>query len=172
MNSYILKTPKPKGNYGPIFHGPYNIEDYYLLPYEFVKLYQQYQGFVTLELDETNSKIINVIPNEKAYNPYSEIVKQLDQISQSEQMIIQLKQELSDSDYKIIKIMESKLLNLEIPYDYEELINFRNQKRAEINQLEEQVLQRDFYEQKLAELNTMYPSETKSKEKEIRKNNN
>ena len=87
-------------------------------------------------------------------------------------MIIQLKQELSDSDYKIIKIMESKLLNSEIPYDYEELINFRNQKRAEINQLEEQVLQRDFYEQKLAELNTMYPSETKSKEKEIRKNNN
>jgi hypothetical protein len=65
--------------------------------------------------------------------------------------------------------MEAKLLNSEIPYDYEELINFRNQKRAEINQLEEQILQRDFYEQKLAELNTMYPSEIKSKEKEIRK---
>lgn len=47
-----------------------------------------------------------------------------------------LKQELTDGDYKIIKCMEAQLMGQTIPYDYTQIINARNAKRSQINALE------------------------------------
>ena len=46
------------------------------------------------------------------------------------------KQELSDSDYKIVKCYEASLLNKPLPYNVEELHQTRQQMRNEINELE------------------------------------
>lgn len=49
-----------------------------------------------------------------------------------------LKTQLSASDYKIIKCMESYLAGEALPYDITELHAERDSKRAEINKLEEE----------------------------------
>lgn len=49
------------------------------------------------------------------------------------------KQDLCDSDYKIVKCYEASLLNIPLPYDVEELHQSRQQIRNEINELELQV---------------------------------
>lgn len=49
--------------------------------------------------------------------------------------ISSLKNELSESDYKIVKCYEASLLNRELPYDVESLYNERQAKRDEINRL-------------------------------------
>ena len=46
------------------------------------------------------------------------------------------KQELSDSDYKIVKCYEASLLNKPLPDNVEELHQTRQQMRNEINELE------------------------------------
>lgn len=46
------------------------------------------------------------------------------------------KQQLSDSDYKIVKCYEASLLNKPLPYNVEELHQTRQQMRNEINELE------------------------------------
>lgn len=50
--------------------------------------------------------------------------------------IQELKQALSDSDYKITKCYEANLLGKELPYDMVELHNERETKRLQINELE------------------------------------
>lgn len=47
-----------------------------------------------------------------------------------------LKQNLIETDYKIIKCYEASLVNEQLPYDINELIKLRNQWREEINKLE------------------------------------
>lgn len=47
-----------------------------------------------------------------------------------------LKQELIEEDYKIIKCMEAQLMGQTIPYDYTQIINARNAKRLRIETLE------------------------------------
>lgn len=54
----------------------------------------------------------------------------------AQQEIFQLKAELEQEDYKIIKCAEAQLVNAEMPYDIQELVSSRNTKRARINELE------------------------------------
>lgn len=56
-------------------------------------------------------------------------------LSTIEAEIRDLKIELTNSDYKIIKCMESQLLNEEMPYDYVALIASRKQLRLDIEDL-------------------------------------
>ena len=51
--------------------------------------------------------------------------------------IDKLKQQLSDSDYKVIKNMEAQLINEELPYDSVTLHAERQALRDKINELEE-----------------------------------
>jgi len=51
--------------------------------------------------------------------------------------IVLLKNILSNSDYKIIKCMEAKLINAEMPYDYAEIIKEREAIRQELRILGE-----------------------------------
>lgn len=50
--------------------------------------------------------------------------------------ILELKAELTDGDYQIIKCYEASLTNAEMPYNIEELHNQRQQIRDKINELE------------------------------------
>lgn len=47
-----------------------------------------------------------------------------------------LRQELTDGDYKIIKCMEAHLIGGDMPYDYVALINHRKNIRANIEEVE------------------------------------
>jgi hypothetical protein len=55
---------------------------------------------------------------------------------QREQRIWELKDQLAQGDYKIIKCAEAQLMGEEMPYDVAELVAERNAMRAEINELE------------------------------------
>lgn len=51
--------------------------------------------------------------------------------------ILSIKQQLSDTDYKVIKNMEAQLVNEELPYDSVTLHTERQALRDKINELEE-----------------------------------
>ncbi len=55
---------------------------------------------------------------------------------QREQRIWELKDQLAQGDYKIIKCAEAKLTGEPMPYDIEALVAERNAMRDEINELE------------------------------------
>ena len=57
---------------------------------------------------------------------------------QREQRIWELKDQLAQGDYKIIKCAEAQLMGEEMPYNVAELVAERNAMRDEINELEEQ----------------------------------
>ena len=57
---------------------------------------------------------------------------------ESEQRIWELKDQLAQGDYKIIKCAEAQLTGEPMPYDIEALVAERNAMRAEINELEAQ----------------------------------
>lgn len=57
---------------------------------------------------------------------------------QREQRIWELKDQLAQGDYKIIKCAEAQLTGEPMPYDIEALVAERNQWRKEINELEAQ----------------------------------
>lgn len=48
-----------------------------------------------------------------------------------------LKKELSDTDYRVLKCYEAALTSSDMPYDVEALIKERKEKREEINRIEE-----------------------------------
>lgn len=56
----------------------------------------------------------------------------------NEQRIWELKDQLAQGDYKIIKCAEAQLMGEPLPYDIEALVAERNAMRAEINELEEE----------------------------------
>ena len=55
-----------------------------------------------------------------------------------QQRIDELKSNLEETDYKIIKCYEASMLNREMPYDLEALVSERDAWRQEINDLENQ----------------------------------
>lgn len=55
---------------------------------------------------------------------------------QREARIWELKEQLAQGDYKIIKCAEAQLTNEPMPYNVAELVAERNAMRAEINELE------------------------------------
>lgn len=58
-------------------------------------------------------------------------------VANIEQSISLLKQQLADSDYKVIKNMEAQMVQQELPYSSQELHNERQALRDRINELEE-----------------------------------
>ena len=50
-----------------------------------------------------------------------------------------LEKQLSDGDYKIIKSYECSLVNIEMPYDIEQLHSERQNMRDRINSLREEI---------------------------------
>ena len=54
----------------------------------------------------------------------------------NEQRVWELKDQLAQGDYKIIKCAEAQLTGEPMPYDIEALVAERNAMRAEINELE------------------------------------
>ena len=60
-------------------------------------------------------------------------------IPQINAMILDLKNNLLESDYKIIKCYEAFMRQQPLPYNLEELSAQRDAWRAEINQLEEEL---------------------------------
>lgn len=67
--------------------------------------------------------------------PYQPTEEELAQ-QQREQRIWELKEQLAQGDYKIIKCAEVQLTNEPMPYNVAELVAERNAMRAEINELE------------------------------------
>ena len=94
------------------------------------------EGVIPLNYDEYTMNLNkDIIENENGdfeyvYTPIFSKIK----VNKS---IITLKQQLSDSDYKVIKNMEAQLANEEFPYDSVTLHNERQALRDKINELEE-----------------------------------
>lgn len=55
----------------------------------------------------------------------------------NEQRVWELKDQLAQGDYKIIKCAEAQLTGAEMPYDISALVAERNAMREEINELEQ-----------------------------------
>lgn len=75
--------------------------------------------------EEKNSKDISVI---------NELKKE-----QNRYRIIELRNNLLNTDYKVIKCYEASMRQLPLPYNLEELATQRDMWRAEINQLEQEL---------------------------------
>lgn len=60
-------------------------------------------------------------------------------IASYEAEIEQLKAQLAESDYKVIKCAEAQLLGIEMPYDVEVLHSERQSLRNRINKIEEEL---------------------------------
>lgn len=67
------------------------------------------------------------------------MIEQLRGFSQLNAMILELKNNLIESDYKIIKCYEAFMRQLPLPYNLEELSAQRDAWREEINQLEQEL---------------------------------
>lgn len=85
--------------------------------------------------------ILNPTAEMLAENGWVEVVPPTpseEEIAQQEreQRIWELKDQLAQGDYKIIKCAEAQLTNEPMPYDVAELVAERNAMRAEINELE------------------------------------
>ena len=57
----------------------------------------------------------------------------------TQQEIWELKEKLSETDYKILKCSEASLLGQELPYDLDAVVSERDGWRAQINELEEKL---------------------------------
>ena len=57
----------------------------------------------------------------------------------SREKVVELKQQLSDTDYQVIKCAEYSQAGLESPYNIEELHNIRQELRDKINELETEI---------------------------------
>lgn len=154
MDYYISKTPNKMNNYGQILTKP--IPESLLLPNEFVETYLQYKGYVKLTLNDID-EIVKIEPNLEEFNEDQAISANLEQINSFEEEYQSLKQELSDSDYKIIKCMEAFLGQFDMPYDYLALIDEREQKRTRINELEKSIAKKEEYIQQMKEFGDKHP---------------
>lgn len=88
---------------------------------------------------EYEDVITNVTINEDALNAWRQIVEIDESRTEKENEIKTLKEELSATDYKIIKCMEAQLNGDEMPYDVATLQAERQAKRDRINELEGQL---------------------------------
>ena len=57
----------------------------------------------------------------------------------TQQEILDLKEKLSETDYKILKCSEASLLGQELPYDLDAVVSERDGWRMQINELEEKL---------------------------------
>jgi hypothetical protein len=73
------------------------------------------------------------------YSKDSLEVKKLLGISEKNKKIQELKKELIETDYKVIKCYEASMRQLPLPYNLEELAAQRDAWREEINQLEQEL---------------------------------
>lgn len=92
------------------------------------------------EADRYKSLSYQLIDGKWVFNEhrYQEIIAEKeneDQKRQKQQLIDDLKQELSDADYKIIKCSEARLIGEELPYDVYLLHTERDAVRDKINEL-------------------------------------
>ena len=71
---------------------------------------------------------------EKEPEPYVPTEKE-----KTQQEIWDLKEKLSETDYKILKCSEASLLGQELPYDLDAVVSERDGWRAQINELEEKL---------------------------------
>ena len=70
----------------------------------------------------------------KDEEPYVQTEKE-----KTQQEIWELKEKLSETDYKILKCSEASLLGQELPYDLNSVVSERDGWRAQINELEEKI---------------------------------
>lgn len=63
-----------------------------------------------------------------------------DEMMEKKMELSSLEKQLSDGDYKIIKSYECSLMNIEIPYDIEQLHSERQNMRDRINSLREEIV--------------------------------
>ena len=63
-----------------------------------------------------------------------------DEMMEKKMELRSLEKQLSDGDYKIIKSYEYSLMNIEIPYDMEQLHSERQNIRDRINSLREEIV--------------------------------
>ena len=63
-----------------------------------------------------------------------------DEMMEKKMELSSLEKQLSDGDYKIIKSYECSLMNIEIPYDIEQLHSERQNIRDRINSLREEIV--------------------------------
>lgn len=75
------------------------------------------------------------------FNEIKEKSRKRFQITALETRIKQLKSQLADEDYKVIKCMESYLIDKDapLPYDIDTMVKERNVIRTEINECEAQI---------------------------------
>lgn len=92
--------------------------------------YNEY-NIVTEILDEDIN--LNIETN---FDTYLEIAKLNDEERKKENLIETYKKSLTNSDYKVIKILENYSLGITFPYDYSSLISERQELRDQINNLE------------------------------------
>ena len=105
--------------------------------------YKNAQGeFAPYVLNTENGKVINPTPamyEAAGYLPYTPPTPTDEEIAEMERQatIESLKMQLSESDYKVIKMAECMALGLPAPYDVASLHEERQQLRDPINALEE-----------------------------------
>lgn len=77
------------------------------------------------------------------FNEIKEKSRKRFQITALETRIKYLKSQLADEDYKVIKCMESYLIDKEapLPYDIDIMVKERNVIRTEINECEAQIIE-------------------------------
>lgn len=143
MSYYILNTPNKMNNYGQIFTKPIPGKTF-LLPDNLLDIYLKYKGYVILTVNDIN-EIVKIEPNLNELNDCNNITDKIDQITSFEEEIEALKEDLNNSDYKIIKCMEAFMGQFEMPYDYLSLIDEREAKRHRINELEQELFKKDEY---------------------------
>ena len=98
------------------------------------RLAEEISARITLPWSEANEEIAK----KEAYN--SEYTIEDDGVKKTPaEQIAELKEQLSATDYKVIKCAECQLLGQDMPYDVEELHAERQAIRDEINRLEQEV---------------------------------
>jgi vacuolar-type H+-ATPase subunit I/STV1 len=89
-----------------------------------------------LTLDNPNNVEFPIFDNEQDKFVTNETKKEIDNYQKE---IEQLKIELANSDYKVIKCSEASLSGYELPYNIQELLNSRNNLRNRINELQTKI---------------------------------
>ena len=88
-------------------------------------------------------KIIDAGVERKATAEEEAYIKKMhfyDEMMEKKMELSSLEKQLSDGDYKIIKSYEYSLMNIEIPYDMEQLHSERQNIRDRINSLREEIV--------------------------------
>lgn len=86
----------------------------------------------------TTGNVIEIVPYNNGDKISFRYEKHIDKLS-IKRSIENLKEELANGDYQIIKCYEAKLQGNTLPYDIDVVCSFRQQLRDKINELEKQL---------------------------------